>query len=83
MDLFEKIRDLLSCRYISDIRCGDNLVSAKKAVALLDLDVYPLSELKDMARYLYGGDYTDMSRNETVFFLKNYGVRGDKRQTAS
>lgn len=45
MDLFEKIRDLLSCRYISDIRCGDNLVSAKKAVALLDLDVYPLSEL--------------------------------------
>lgn len=35
-----------------------------------------------MAHYLYGGDYTDMSRNETVFFLKNYGVRGDKRQTA-
>lgn len=71
MDLFKTTCDLLKCENISDIRCKANLRSAKGAVALLDLDSYTLSELKDMAQYLYGGDYKNMSKNEVISVLKS------------
>lgn len=70
MDLFEIICNLLRCEYVSDIRLGDNLKTAESFLASLDLNSYPLSELKDLAQYLYGGDYTNMSKEEIVSVLK-------------
>lgn len=70
MDLFVKTRDLLQCEYISDIRTGANLKEARRMVASLDLSEYPLSELRDMAQYLYGGSHVDRQKEEVVALLK-------------
>ena len=70
MNLFEKLRDMLGCEFISDIRNGASLKSAKQIVALLDLSLYPTEELRDMAEYLYGEDCTDLRKEEVISFLK-------------
>lgn len=70
MDLFKTTCDLLKCENISDIRSKANLRSAKGTVALLDLNLYSLSDLKDMAQYLYGGDYSGMNKDEVIAVLK-------------
>ena len=70
MDLFEIICNLIKCEYISDIRFSENLETAEGYLASLNLTLYPLSQLRELAQYLYGGDYTNMSKEEIVSVLK-------------
>lgn len=70
MDLFEKVRDLMPCEYISDIPIGANRKAARQVVASLNLYEYPLSELQDMAQYLYGGSHADLQKEEVVALLQ-------------
>ena len=70
MGLLEKIQNILGCEYISDIRMGEKLKSAKHLVASLDLSPYPTKDLQDVAEYLYEEDYIGRSREEVISFLK-------------
>ena len=68
MDIFEDLKELLGCFYISDMTGLYNHV-AKEAVKGIDLKKYPLSQLCDLYSYLYGGklDFADYSDAEQAF----------------
>lgn len=50
MDLFEKIKDLLGCEYISDIRNDRWRNTTKNIIAKIDLSSYSALELADIDR---------------------------------
>lgn len=52
MDLFEHIRVLLGCEYISDIRQPRNRALARKIFCKMNLSEYTESEIEDMKEYL-------------------------------
>lgn len=51
-DLFEDLRNLLGCDYVSDIRFA--LGRGRALMAVLNLELYPLDALEDAAAYLFG-----------------------------
>lgn len=71
MDLFEKIKDLLGCEYISDIRNDRLRNTTKNIIAEIDLSSYSALELADMAEYLYGVDMYGSDKDTVINFLKN------------
>ena len=71
MDLFEKIKDLLGCEYISDIRNDRWRNTTKNIIAKIDLSSYSALELADMAEYLYGVDMYGSDKDTVINFLKN------------
>ena len=71
MVLFEKIKDLLGCEYISDIRNDRLRNTTKKIIAKIDLSSYSALELADMAEYLYGVDMYESDKDTVINFLKN------------
>ncbi len=71
MDLLEKVRNLLGCEYISDMRSERFLKTAKRIVSTIDLTLYSAKELADMTEYLYDKQIYDKSKNEIITYLKN------------
>ena len=53
-DIFEKLRELAGCEFISDLRTGGNRTKARRLVKKLKLERYELRSLSDLAEYLYG-----------------------------
>ena len=70
MDIFEKIKDVLGCEYISDLRFGACCSRAKNIIKDLDLDVYSSAELNDLVFYLYG-ETQFKSKEEVIRFLES------------
>lgn len=52
MDLFEYIRTLLGCEYISDIRLPENRTLARRTFSEMNLSGYSQREIDDMKEYL-------------------------------
>lgn len=52
MDLFEYIRTLLGCEYISDIRLPENRTLARRTFSEMNLSGYSQREINDMKEYL-------------------------------
>lgn len=52
MDLFEYVRTLLGCEYISDIRSPEYLSLAGEIFSKMDLSGYEQREIEDMREYL-------------------------------
>lgn len=52
-DIFEDIKQILGCEYISDIACKYKEVT-RRLVNAMNLDSYPISQLNDLYEYLYG-----------------------------
>ena len=52
MDLFEYIRTLLGCEYISDIRLPENRTLARRMFSKMNLSGYSQREIDDMKEYL-------------------------------
>ena len=53
-DLFEELKRVVRCEYISDLRYSPWREQAKKAIAAMDLSEFSLFALNDAAEYLYG-----------------------------
>ena len=52
-DIFEDLRDLIGCEYISDLTARYNK-DARRIAGTMNLERYPLSQLNDLYEYLYG-----------------------------
>ena len=55
-DLFEELRELVGCTYISDLRYSPWREQARMTIARMELSEYSLTALCDIAEYLYGGN---------------------------
>ena len=53
-DIFEELKKLIRCVYISDMRFSPWQELAREAIARMDLKEYTLFSLNDVAEYLYG-----------------------------
>ena len=53
-DLFEELKRIVRCDYISDLRYSPWREQARKAIAAMDLSEFSLFAINDAAEYLYG-----------------------------
>lgn len=69
-DFFETLRTTIGCEYISDMKFEPYRTKAKEALKSMKLSILSLSELKDIAQYLYGK--TDFkSKDDILQYLGN------------
>lgn len=52
-NIFDDLHMHIGCEYLSDIRCSSHIRRAKKMLRRYNLERYPLSQLNDIARYLF------------------------------
>lgn len=60
-DLFDELKKIVRCDYISDLRYDPWMKKAKAAIANMDLSKYSLFTLSDAAEYLYSEKLTFIS----------------------
>ncbi len=72
MDLFETLKDKIGCEYISDFRFSTGNQLAKLIMRKIDVADYSLSELNDMAEYLYQKTVNFDTLEEAANFFSNY-----------
>lgn len=69
-DIFETLKNILGCEYISDMKFEPYRTKAKEALKSMDLSILSLSDLKDIAQYLY--EKTDFkSKDDILQYLGN------------
>ena len=70
-DLFEELKWIVRCAYISDLRYSPWLDQARQVIAAMDLREFSLFALNDAAEYLYG-ETLDFASNADaqVYFRK-------------
>lgn len=61
-DLFEDLKSIVRCEYISDMRYSPCIEQARNAITRMDLSKYSLFALNDAAEYLYA---------EKIFFINH------------
>ena len=66
MELFENVREILGCEYISDLNAANLLKTTRN----MDLTPYNAYELADMAEYLYGKKMHNADKDTLITFLK-------------
>ena len=54
MDLFEKVKELIGCENISDMKVQPYIDKAKLAMCEIKSNDYSVKDFEDMAEYLYG-----------------------------
>lgn len=64
MDIFEDLREIIGCMYISDMRRTPYRHRALCSVTFLDLDLYPIEQLSDLSEYLTGRKRTFENHNQ-------------------
>ncbi len=70
-DIFEDLRDLIGCEYISDLTARYNK-DARRIAETVRLERYPVSQLNDLYEYLYGEKKTfPDSRAASEAFAEN------------
>lgn len=70
MELFENVREILECEYISDLNAANLLKTTRN----MDLTPYNAYELADMAEYLYGKRMYGANKDTVIAFLKKGSV---------
>lgn len=69
-DIFETLKNILGCEYISDMKFEPYRTKAKEALKSMELSILSLSDLKDIAQYLY--EKTDFkSKDDILQYLGN------------
>jgi len=68
MDIFEKLKSILGCNYISDLRFDPYCDKAKELIKTLDIENCSFAELNDVANYLYGKQFD--TKDAVLCFLK-------------
>ena len=70
MDIFEYLRKMMECQYISDLRYEPYKTRAQKLLITVPLDECPLEALSDLAEYLYGRESGFQSIPQAIAFYK-------------
>lgn len=70
-DLFEMLKDLCGCGYISDLRYEPYLTTARSHMQTICLKPFSLFQLSDMAEYLYEHKPSFADRQEAADFFKS------------
>ncbi len=70
MDMFEYLRKMLGCEYISDLRYEPYKTRAQRLLATVPLEGYPLEVLSDLAEYLYGSKNRFETIPQAIAFYK-------------
>lgn len=70
LDIFEKLKNVLGCEVISDLKYMPYSSRAKILIHILDLEEYSFEELNDLATYFYG-EMLFTSKEEVICFLKS------------
>lgn len=69
-DIFETLKNILGCEYISDMKFEPYRTKAKEALKSMEMSILSLSDLKDIAQYLY--EKTDFkSKDDILQYLGN------------
>ena len=69
-DIFETLKNILGCEYISDMKFEPYRTKAKEVLKSMELSILSLSDLKDIAQYLY--EKTDFkSKDDILQYLGN------------
>lgn len=69
-DIFETLKNILGCEYISDMKFEPYRTKAKETLKSMDLSILSFSDLKDIAQYLY--EKTDFkSKDDILQYLGN------------
>lgn len=73
-DIFEDLRDLIGCEYISDLTARYNK-DARRVAGTMSLERYPVSQLNDLYEYLYGEkkDFHDSRAASEAFAASHTG----------
>lgn len=73
-DIFEDLRDLIGCEYISDLTARYNK-DARRIAGTMSLERYPVSQLNDLYEYLYGEkkDFHDSRAASEAFEASHAG----------
>ena len=54
MSIFEKLKEMTGCENILDIKFKPNISRVLNALCEIKLSDYPVSELQELAEYIYG-----------------------------
>lgn len=78
-DIFEDLKSVVGCVYISDMRHEPFAGAARAAVFALRLEKYRLKQLEDLSEYLYG-EKTEFASYETAksFFGNDISIEESK-----
>jgi hypothetical protein len=86
MDVFEQLKEIIGCDYISDLKIWPYNKKAKKKVNILPLNECTLFELNDLANYIYGNVRPFENREQALIFFRvrksdsvTYGLAGKIR----
>lgn len=66
-DLFEVLKNLCGCEYISDLRYEPYISKARLRMQTLCTDSFSLFQLSDMAEYLYEKRLLRTERKQQIF----------------
>lgn len=70
-DLFEMLKNMTGCGYISDLRFGDVNEKAQACFNHMDISRYSLPVLSDAAAYLFGTDADFASYEDAINFFQS------------
>ena len=71
-DIFEDLKEKLGCENVSDLCYGEKQIWAKEKICKMDLSEYKLSDLEDVADYIYNQKEKFISVEQAKeFFDKN------------
>jgi len=68
MDVFEKLKNAVSCDYISDLSFEPHRTKAKALLKTMEIEQCSIAELNDIAYYFYGKHFD--SADAAISFLK-------------
>lgn len=70
-DLFEMLKNMTGCEYISDLRFGENNEKAQACFNHIDINRYSLPVLSDAAAYIFGADAGFVSYGDAIDFFQS------------
>ena len=69
-DLFEELKQIVRCGYISDLRYSPWKEKGREAIARMNLSEYSMFTLEDAAEYLYGEKRSFTSSSEAQEYFR-------------
>ncbi len=69
-ELFETIKEMVGCEYISDLRYGKSNKAAQQVLKNINLNKYTVSDLTAAAKYILGESIETTVKDEIIEFLQ-------------
>lgn len=70
MSIFEKVQEMIGCECLSDIKFKPYIKKTLNALCDIKLADYPISELEELAEYIFGDKQTFECAYDAECFFK-------------